>query len=35
MKLSWNLSVDQAEREALDSLADGCPDTDITYTPVP
>jgi hypothetical protein len=35
VKLSWSLSVDEAELEALESLADRCPDTDINYAPVP
>ncbi|MFE9686839.1 HNH endonuclease family protein [Streptomyces sp. NPDC006285] len=35
VKLSWSLSVDESELQALDSLADGCPETAITYTPVP
>ncbi|MFH8470931.1 HNH endonuclease family protein [Streptomyces sp. NPDC017991] len=35
VKLSWNLSVDTAEHQALKNLTDGCSDTDITYTPAP
>ncbi|MFD7705234.1 HNH endonuclease family protein [Streptomyces caelestis] len=35
IKLSWSLAVDTAELNALRALAAGCPDSDITYTPVP
>ncbi|MFJ8713097.1 hypothetical protein ACIRD9_07850 [Streptomyces violaceus] len=35
VKLSWSLSVDESELQPLHSFADGCPGTDITYTPVP
>ncbi|WP_437105263.1 hypothetical protein [Streptomyces sp. enrichment culture] len=35
IKLTWNLSVDQAELQTLNRLAVGCPNTPITYTPVP
>ncbi|GHB80113.1 hypothetical protein GCM10010377_82530 [Streptomyces viridiviolaceus] len=35
IKLSWSLAVDTAELDALNALAAGCPDSDITYTPVP
>jgi len=35
VKLTWNLAVDPAERDALNRLADSCPDQDITYTPAP
>ncbi|MFF7098101.1 HNH endonuclease family protein [Streptomyces rubradiris] len=34
IKLTWNLSVDQAELRALNALAAGCPNPQITYTPV-
>lgn len=32
-KLRWNLSVDDAERAALNDLAAACPDQTVTYTP--
>lgn len=35
IKLTWNLSVDQAELRALNALAASCPNSQITYTPVP
>lgn len=35
VKLTWGLSVDPAERDALTRLAESCPDQDIPYTPVP
>ncbi|MEU5647196.1 GmrSD restriction endonuclease domain-containing protein [Streptomyces milbemycinicus] len=35
IKLTWDLSVDPTELQALNRLAAGCPDTPITYTPVP
>jgi hypothetical protein len=35
VKLTWDLSIDPAERDALNRLADACPDQDITYTPAP
>jgi len=33
VKLRWQLTVDTAEKEALTTLAEGCPDVTITYTP--
>ncbi|CAG6397592.1 HNH endonuclease family protein [Streptomyces cocklensis] len=35
VKLTWDLTIDPAERDALDRLASACPDQDITYTPAP
>lgn len=35
VKLTWNLSIDTPEREALTRLADSCADQDIVYTPAP
>lgn len=35
VKLTWNLSIDSAEHEALARLADGCADQDIVYAPAP
>jgi hypothetical protein len=34
VKLTWDLSIDPAERDALTRIADGCPDEPIDYTPV-
>ncbi|MBM9506817.1 HNH endonuclease family protein [Actinacidiphila acididurans] len=35
VKLTWGLSIDAAEHDALDELAADCPDQDIVYSPVP
>nr|WSX75764.1 HNH endonuclease family protein [Streptomyces sp. NBC_00899] len=35
VKLTWELTIDPAEHDALDRLAGSCPDQDITYTPAP
>jgi hypothetical protein len=35
VKLTWQLAVDPAERDALTRFAEACPDQDITYTPAP
>jgi hypothetical protein len=35
IKLAWDLSADSAEMQAMHTLAAQCPDTEITYTPVP
>ncbi|MFF3313612.1 HNH endonuclease family protein [Streptomyces sp. NPDC002952] len=34
-KLRWQLTIDQAENDALHTIADQCPDTAVTYTPAP
>jgi len=34
-KLRWNLSADHAETKALHTIAKGCKDATVTYTPAP
>ncbi|MFD0305259.1 hypothetical protein [Streptomyces sp. NPDC127119] len=34
-KLRWNLTIDQAEHDALAARAKNCPDSTITYKPAP
>ncbi|KPI31510.1 protein of unknown function DUF1524 RloF [Actinobacteria bacterium OV450] len=34
-KLRWHLTVDEAENNALHTIADQCGDTQVTYTPAP
>ncbi|MGW0731728.1 HNH endonuclease family protein [Streptomyces sp. NPDC002851] len=34
-KLRWSLSIDEAELDALEGVATGCPDQTVTYEPAP
>ncbi|MFJ3204786.1 hypothetical protein [Streptomyces sp. NPDC086989] len=34
-QLRWQLTVDEAENDALQAIADKCGDTVVTYTPAP